>query len=163
MRWTSQMEEGLRAISENDQRSLSDEAFGFQVRLQLLAQTVAEVRRHNKTNSISPSNPPSIYVKYLQERLEQLRASRSPNLPHMGMLSRTRPWVQAWSPLLTLSQICSVHHRTMSSFASMRLFAKLPQASLCSPHQCLPMLEVMCLDSSPLNACGEAFTPPRLG
>jgi hypothetical protein len=69
---------------------LSDEAFVFQVRLQLLAQRVAEVRGHNNTSSISPPNPPSIYVKYLQGQLDQLKASRSPNLLHMGMLSRIR-------------------------------------------------------------------------
>ncbi|VUC31423.1 unnamed protein product [Clonostachys rosea] len=94
MRWTSQMEEGLCAISENDERSSSDEAFVFHVRLQLLAQRVAEVRGHNNTNSMSPPNPPSIYVKYLQGQLDQLRASRSPNLPHMDMLSASSHHVE---------------------------------------------------------------------
>uniref|UniRef100_A0A8H7N0D3 Transcription factor domain-containing protein n=1 Tax=Bionectria ochroleuca TaxID=29856 RepID=A0A8H7N0D3_BIOOC len=94
MRWTSQMEEGLRAISENDERSLSDEAFVFQVRLQLLVQRVAEVRGHNNTSSISPPNPPSIYVKYLQGQLDQLKASRSPNLLHMDMLSASSHYAE---------------------------------------------------------------------
>ncbi|KAI0160957.1 putative C6 transcription factor [Hypoxylon sp. FL1284] len=92
MRWTPQMEEGLHALSTN-KACPTDEAFTFQVRLQLLAQRsvyIREQRQDSQTLVAAPSTtaplPISIYVKSFHNQLEELRASLSPELSQDGVL-----------------------------------------------------------------------------
>ena len=84
------MEEGLHIISMN-KKYPSDEAFAFQVRLQLLAQKVAQVREQHEADrtdimatTATPPAPTSLYLGVLQGQLQELKASLSPHLRQMG-------------------------------------------------------------------------------
>ncbi|KAI0104065.1 putative C6 transcription factor [Hypoxylon sp. NC0597] len=82
MRWTSQMEEGLRAIASNKSCS-TDEAFSLQVRLQLLAQRTIRLREQQEANNphvtITPL-PTFVYLNALQRQLQDIRKSIPPGL-----------------------------------------------------------------------------------
>ena len=84
------MEEGLHRIEMN-KSCPSDKAFAVQVRLQLLAQKVAQVRERQETDgndiltpSAIPPAPASLYFGLLQRQLQELKASISPNLEQIG-------------------------------------------------------------------------------
>ncbi|KFY78967.1 hypothetical protein V498_09002 [Pseudogymnoascus sp. VKM F-4517 (FW-2822)] len=77
LRWTPQMEEALRVI-ETNKSCLTDEAFAFQVRLQLLKQRAAHIREQNETAataSVTTSVPGLIYLKALRGELHGLISS----------------------------------------------------------------------------------------
>lgn len=80
------MEEALDVISMNEVCP-SDEAFAFQVRLQLVAQKVAQVREQHKADRTDVATlpaPTSLYLEVLQKQLQELKASLSPYLRQMG-------------------------------------------------------------------------------
>ena len=84
------MEEGLRIISM-EKECPSDEVFVCQVRLELLAQKVAQVRGQyeaDRTKSMAnvaiPSAPPFLYLRVLQGQLKELKDSLSPQLLQSG-------------------------------------------------------------------------------
>ncbi|KAH8701970.1 hypothetical protein BGW36DRAFT_109180 [Talaromyces proteolyticus] len=92
LRWTPQMEEALRLIEMN-KSCPTDEAFAFQVRLQLLKQRAAYVREQNETDrahsptaSVTFSVPGLLYLKTLLGQLHELRSSIPPDLPQRGIL-----------------------------------------------------------------------------
>ncbi|KAI1774980.1 putative C6 transcription factor [Hypoxylon cercidicola] len=92
MRWTPQMEEGLHALSTN-KACPTDEAFAFQVRLQLLAQRSICIREQRQEDHtlVAPSTttsplPASIYVRSFHSQLQELRGSLSPELAQDGIL-----------------------------------------------------------------------------
>lgn len=84
------MEEGLHAIEKNE-NCPSDKAFAFQVRLQLLAQKMIQVRERQEADGIDiltpstlPPAPASLYLGVLQKQLQELKASFSPNFKETG-------------------------------------------------------------------------------
>jgi hypothetical protein len=79
------MEEGLRIIEMNKEYS-SDQAFVCQVRLQLLAQRVYQIREQHALTAITgiPPVPASFYLKVLQGQLQDLKSLLSPHLPQVG-------------------------------------------------------------------------------
>jgi hypothetical protein len=84
------MEEGLQIIRMNKDCP-SDEVFAFQVRLQLLAQKVVQVREQHeanrtesKTTGAPPPNLAYLYLGVLQGQLQELKDSLSPHLQQMG-------------------------------------------------------------------------------
>ncbi|XDG07269.1 hypothetical protein ABKA04_006884 [Annulohypoxylon sp. FPYF3050] len=82
MRWTSQMEEGLRAISSNKECP-TDEGFALQIRLQLLAQRTLHLREQQESNypNYTTAPPPCFfYLNALRGQLQELKASISPKL-----------------------------------------------------------------------------------
>ncbi|KAI0842745.1 putative C6 transcription factor [Hypoxylon sp. FL0890] len=75
MCWTPQMEEGLRAIALNKDCP-TDEAFSFQVRLQVLAQRTVHLREQREANSphvTTTALPAFIYLNALQRQVHELR------------------------------------------------------------------------------------------
>lgn len=88
MRWTSQMEEGLRAISSNKECP-TDEAFALQIRLQLLAQRTLHLREQqesNYPNYITAPPPCFFYLNALRGQLQELKASISSKLESQNIL-----------------------------------------------------------------------------
>ncbi|MCJ1387068.1 hypothetical protein MMC17_010197 [Xylographa soralifera] len=92
LRWTPQIEEAVRIIETNKDCS-TDEAFAFQVRLQLLAQKTAHVREranedraHAAVDGPTASLPTLLYLNTLQERLRELRSSVSQAVQQQGEL-----------------------------------------------------------------------------
>ncbi|OBT78006.1 hypothetical protein VF21_03127 [Pseudogymnoascus sp. 05NY08] len=90
LRWTPQMEEALRIIETNTS-CLTDKAFAFQVRLQLLKQKAAHIREQNEidrartsTASATTSMPGLLYLKTLREQLHSLISSFPPDLLQRG-------------------------------------------------------------------------------
>lgn len=88
MRWTPRMEECLRAVGANKECP-TDEAFVFQVRLQLIVQRAVQIREqqevdHTYTATAATPLPTFLYLKTLQGQLQELRASLSPGLQHQG-------------------------------------------------------------------------------
>ncbi|KAF2813174.1 uncharacterized protein BDZ99DRAFT_251042 [Mytilinidion resinicola] len=89
LRWTPQMEEALRIIEMN-KSCLTDEAFAFQVRLQLLKQRAAHIREQQidgartATASVTTSVPGLLYLKTLREQLHELKSSFPPDLLQRG-------------------------------------------------------------------------------
>ncbi|OBT85687.1 hypothetical protein VE02_05950 [Pseudogymnoascus sp. 03VT05] len=90
LRWTSQMEEALRIIETNTS-CLTDKAFAFQVRLQLLKQKASHIREQNEldrartaTASATTSIPGLLYLKTLREHLHSLISSFPPDLLQRG-------------------------------------------------------------------------------
>ena len=84
------MEAGLHAIEMNESCP-SDKAFAFQVRLQILAQKITQVRERQGAGGIDiltpsalPPAPASLYLGVLQKELQELKASISPNLKETG-------------------------------------------------------------------------------
>ncbi|OBT44962.1 hypothetical protein VE00_04100 [Pseudogymnoascus sp. WSF 3629] len=91
LRWTPQMEEALRIIETNTS-CLTDKAFAFQVRLQLLKQKASHLREQNEldrartaTASATTSMPGLLYLKTLREQLHGLISSFPPDLLQRGM------------------------------------------------------------------------------
>lgn len=81
------MEEALRVI-ETNKSCLTDEAFAFQVRLQLLKQRAAHIREQNETAataSVTTSVPGLIYLKALRGELHGLISSFPMDLLQRGM------------------------------------------------------------------------------
>ncbi|KAI1762953.1 putative C6 transcription factor [Hypoxylon sp. FL1150] len=83
MRWTPQMEEGLHALATS-KACPTDEAFAFQVRLQLLAQKSIYIREQRQEDNtiVAPSTatsrlPASMYVRSFHSQLQELRGSMS--------------------------------------------------------------------------------------
>ncbi|KAF2492494.1 hypothetical protein BU16DRAFT_574455 [Lophium mytilinum] len=90
LRWTPQMEDALRII-EASKACLTDEAFTFQVRLQLLKQRAAHIREQQEidgartaTASVTTSVPGLLYIKTLREQLHGLMSSFPPDLLQRG-------------------------------------------------------------------------------
>ncbi|KAI2628635.1 hypothetical protein GGR54DRAFT_588114 [Hypoxylon sp. NC1633] len=85
MRWTSQMEEGLRA-NTSSKECPTDEAFSYQVRLQLLAQRAGQVRENREPNHQHPTTPflSFMYLNALRGQLQELRGSLPPELKTQG-------------------------------------------------------------------------------
>ncbi|KAI1134069.1 putative C6 transcription factor [Hypoxylon sp. FL0543] len=80
MCWTSQMEEGLRAISTNKDCP-TDQAFSIQVRLQLLAQRTVHLKGQREANDphmTTTGLPAMIYLNTLQRQAHEIRES----IPH---------------------------------------------------------------------------------
>ncbi|KAI1380534.1 hypothetical protein F4677DRAFT_441846 [Hypoxylon crocopeplum] len=88
MRWTPQMEEGIRAINSHKEYP-SDEVFAFQVRLQLLAQRALHAREKHETDyphlATAPV-PAFLYLNALQGQLQGLKDSLSPELEYHEIL-----------------------------------------------------------------------------
>ncbi|OQD92492.1 hypothetical protein PENSOL_c041G03361 [Penicillium solitum] len=94
IRWTSQMEEALSAITLS-KSCPADELFVFQVRLQLLKQRADYVRQQEETDyartgtaPAAASGPRFLYLKTLRVQLHELRSSFSPDLQHIGQTGR---------------------------------------------------------------------------
>ncbi|KAI1098443.1 putative C6 transcription factor [Jackrogersella minutella] len=82
MRWTPQMEEGLRAIASNKECP-TDEAFAVQIRLQLLAQRTLFIREQqgeNHPHVATAPLPTFVYLNSLHGQLNELRESISSEL-----------------------------------------------------------------------------------
>ncbi|KAI1095078.1 hypothetical protein F5B19DRAFT_398063 [Rostrohypoxylon terebratum] len=78
--------EGLRAISSNKE-CLSDEGFGLQIRLQLLAQRTVHLREQQEANYPAATPPPYFfYLNALRGQLQELKASISPRLEPQNIL-----------------------------------------------------------------------------
>ncbi|KAI2464462.1 putative C6 transcription factor [Annulohypoxylon bovei var. microspora] len=80
MRWTPQMEEGLRAISSNKECP-TDEGFALQIRLQLLAQRTVHIREQQEADCSHLATAPLpsfVYLNALQGQLQELRDSIPP-------------------------------------------------------------------------------------
>ncbi|KAF2092450.1 hypothetical protein NA57DRAFT_50220 [Rhizodiscina lignyota] len=100
IRWTPQMEEGLRVMNMNKQCH-SDEAFAFQVRLQVFAQKINHVREQQEANSVHVTAtaaatpvPAFLYLRVLQAQVQELKASLSPHLQQHGMLTAYALYVE---------------------------------------------------------------------
>jgi len=96
MRWTPRMEECLRVVGANKECP-TDEAFAFQVRLQLLAQRAVQVREQQEVDHAHAATaaaplPAFLYLKALQGQLQELRGSLSPGLQQQGKWSK--PWTE---------------------------------------------------------------------
>lgn len=91
LRWTSQMEDGLAAISTN-RECPTDATFAAQVRLQLLAQKSVEVRlqqqlEHGQVPATESTNFPSLMaLTTLQVQLQEFQLSLSPTLRQQGLV-----------------------------------------------------------------------------
>jgi hypothetical protein len=84
------MEECLRVVGANGECS-TDEAFTYQVRLQLLAQRAVQVRERQEVDHSHPATAPLpafFYLKALQGQLQDLRGSLSPTLQQQGKWSK---------------------------------------------------------------------------
>ncbi|KAI0385678.1 putative C6 transcription factor [Hypomontagnella monticulosa] len=82
MRWTPKMEEGLQAISLNEDCP-TDQTFAFQVRLQLLAERSVHAREQQEASNSNPNKaslPAFLYLNALRAQLQELRGSLSPVL-----------------------------------------------------------------------------------
>lgn len=83
------MGEYLCAIEANKECS-TDEAFAFQVRLQLLAQRANQVREQREVAPANagtgpvPTHSSILYLRTLQTQLQQLRKSLPTNLQQQG-------------------------------------------------------------------------------
>ena len=87
------MEECLRAVGANKECP-TDEAFAFQVRLQLIVQRAVHIREQQEVDHAYAATaaaplPTFLYLKTLQGQLQELRASLSPGLQHQGKRYRT--------------------------------------------------------------------------
>ncbi|OJJ45055.1 hypothetical protein ASPZODRAFT_153355 [Penicilliopsis zonata CBS 506.65] len=115
LRWTPQMEEALRVIGAN-KTCPTDEAFAFQVRLQLLKQRAAYIREQHDTAvaPVTTSVPGLLYLKTLQGQLHDLVSSFPSNLHQRDILVMHAHYVELYinqlaysisrdSPLLNLS------------------------------------------------------------
>jgi hypothetical protein len=84
------MEEALRVIGMN-KACPTDEAFAFQVRLQLLKQRAAYIREQHETDhtrtatpSVTASVTGLLYLKTLRRQLHELTSSFPPDLHQRG-------------------------------------------------------------------------------
>ncbi|KFX86201.1 hypothetical protein O988_09718, partial [Pseudogymnoascus sp. VKM F-3808] len=105
LRWTPQMEEALRVI-ETNKSCLTDEAFAFQVRLQLLKQRAAHIREQNETAaaaSVTTSVPGLIYLKALREELHRLVSLFPLDLLQRGAFITHAHYVELYINHLTYS------------------------------------------------------------
>lgn len=89
LRWTPQMEEALRIIERNKPYP-TDEAFIFQVKLQLLTQRAAHIREQHEADrariatAAAAPVPAFLYLKSLQKQLQDFRVALSPELREQG-------------------------------------------------------------------------------
>ncbi|KAK9482625.1 C6 transcription factor [Lipomyces starkeyi] len=110
LRWTPQMEEALRVIVTNKQYP-TDEAFAFQVRLQLLTQRVAHLREQHETDrartvataTAAMAVPSFLYLKALRGQLQELRDSLSPELRQQEILIAYAEYAELYVNQVALS------------------------------------------------------------
>ncbi len=96
MRWTPQMEQGLREISASTECP-TDKAFALQIRLQLIGQKAIHVReqRAAATQGDTGTTPPPdfLYLKALQSQLQDLLETLPPALKTHGKAELRAPRV----------------------------------------------------------------------
>ncbi|EED21432.1 tRNA processing endoribonuclease Trz1, putative [Talaromyces stipitatus ATCC 10500] len=102
LRWTPQMEEALR-ILERNMSCLADEAFIFQVRLQLLTQRAAHIREQHEadrarieTAAATMPIPSYLYLKSLQKQLQDFRDALSQKLRQEDILITYGQYVELY-------------------------------------------------------------------
>ncbi|KAI1775396.1 hypothetical protein F4818DRAFT_48133 [Hypoxylon cercidicola] len=89
LRWTPQMEDGLAAISSNNECA-TDAAFALQVRLQLLAQKTVQIHQQHveqgQTTTETAALPVLMSLTTLQGQLQELQGSLSLSLLQRGLV-----------------------------------------------------------------------------
>lgn len=82
------MEEALRVLERNKPYLPTDEAFIFQVRLQLLTQRAAHIREQHEADcarAAATPVPAFLYLKSLQKQLQDFKDALSPELRNKSL------------------------------------------------------------------------------
>ncbi|PCG90497.1 Hypothetical protein PENO1_055370 [Penicillium occitanis (nom. inval.)] len=101
LRWTPQMEEALRILERNKPYP-TDEAFIFQVKLQLLTQRAAHIREQHEADrariatAAATPVPAFLYLKSLQKQLQDFRVALSPELREQDILISYSQYVELY-------------------------------------------------------------------